>query len=290
MVNYLDFYKSAKEYLIKIKSASEQDFKSVEESDILEIENLIGKKISSLLRCFLNIFGKTTKRIPDGLPINLDKIKDAYYKSSEKLSILESTDFKVYTDGKKIVDGKVVEIDDTIEGAHLEVVNLLELLDIEDFLFLSINENTTFINSKEEDPIIHYFIGTSALTSSMLPLSAHFRAMLFNEILPKLGWNPNIYKDKNGNLKNDLSPYYKELFRKISSIDISNLQWASIYDKIFMEGWPYDSQFPIHIFQERRREFYHINSIVEKQNGYILTIDEFEWKFIDFLKQQGYNL
>lgn len=285
MINYLDFYKSAKEYLIKIGKVSEQDFEPVEEFDIVEVENLIGKKMPISLRSFQFFFGKTTKQIPEGLAINLSSLKDAYFKSKNKLSILESKGFNVHTDGKKKINGKVVQIDDTVYGVNLEVVNMLELLNIDDFFFLSIKENTTFISSKEDDPIIHFFIGTSTLTSSMNCLSTYLRVLLFNQILPKLGWNPNNYKDKNGRLKKDLSSFDREYFWKVSSIDISNLEWALIYEKIFREGWEYEN-----LFKEIRREFYQVNEMNEKQNGYVLTVDEFEWKFIEFLKSYGFNI
>ncbi len=285
MVNYLDFYLSAREYLIKIKKVSEQDFDCVKESEITKIENLIEKKFPPSLFEYLRIFGKLGQIIPEGFPINLARIEDAYYKTAYKISILESRDFKVYTDGKKITNGKVIQTDDSHESEYFKKYNILDLLNVKDFLFLDINDTATFINSKEEDPIVHYLIDSTTLTSSMLPLSTSFRAILFNEILPKLGWNPNYYKDRDGRLKKDLSSFDRERFWLKDSIDISNLEWALIYDKIFRE-----EQQNISVFQEIRREFYQINEINEKQNGRILTIDEFEWQFIKNLKDYGFNI
>jgi hypothetical protein len=117
--------------IIKIKSALEHDF---DKTDIIKIEDLMGEKSTIIIRNSKKI-GKVNKAILEGLPIDLKKREDAYYKANDKISILESRGFKVDTKGKKMAKGKVYQIDDTDESENYKVYDILELLDIDALLF-----------------------------------------------------------------------------------------------------------------------------------------------------------
>ncbi|QYS86193.1 hypothetical protein JJC03_14710 [Flavobacterium oreochromis] len=39
-------------------------------------------------------------------------------------------------------------------------------------------------------------------------------------------------------------------------------------------------------YRKHRLKFYEVIEEQEKQTGYIMTVDEFEWAFIDYLKEQ----
>ncbi|MDR6563636.1 MULTISPECIES: hypothetical protein [unclassified Arcicella] len=293
MVNYEKFYESAKDFLILTNRASKEDFFPVEHSDIVEVEEFFGKKFPPSLYFFQKTFGKTLRKFPQEFPVNLKRIKQAFIESKTTLKELENSNYIVGTDDFKIVNGEVVLLEMINERyTEPEIANLRELFDVKDILFLDTDIHIDFIDTSKDDPLVHHFINSSinSFTTGLMPLSTYVRAILFSEIVIKLGWNKNLYIDKIGNPEKDPSKYYENYYRKMESIDISTLDWATVYDFIYREGGNYTPPLPVHVFREHRSKFYKLNAIEEQKNGYVLTVNEFEWKFIDFLKQQGYLL
>ncbi len=293
MVNYEKFYESAKDFLILTNRASKEDFLPVEHSDIVEVEEFIGKKFPPSLYFFQKTFGKTLKKFPIDFPVNLKRIKQAFIESKTTLKELENSNYIVGTDGFKIVNGEVVLLEMIDERyTEPEIANLRELFDVKDILFLDTDIHIAFTDTSKDDPSIYYFINNSinGFTTRLLPLSAYFRAILFGEIEMRLRWDKNMYIDDIGDPEKDPSKYYENYYREMESIDVSTLEWATIYELIYTEGENYTPPLPVHVFTQHRSNFNKLNAIEEQKNGYVLTVNEFEWKFIDFLKQQGYLL
>lgn len=293
IVNYESFYQSARDFLVLTKIASNEDFLEVKESEIYEVEEFIGRKFPKSLFFFQKIFGKTEKKIPTGFPINLNKIKNSFLKSKAILESLRESNYIVGTDGFKIVNREIVFLDMIDEKySEPEIADLKELFDVKDMLFLDVDFHTDFIDSSSDDSQIHHFINNSinGFTTGLMPLSTYVRANLFSEIIPKLGWNKNQYIDIIGNPEKDPSKYYENQYEKIEALDISKLEWVDKYDFIYKEGGSHNSSFPINVFRKYRNQFYKLNHVEEQKNGYVLTVNEFEWKFIDYLKKKGYQL
>lgn len=277
---YDSFFNSIREFLVKTNLYSELDFIDVNDYDILFLENLIHVKFPEALVAFLKHFGKNDKILRPNLAMSLTDILNAFGKSSAIKEYLQKQNFVVNTDGIKIVNGKV-ELIKVTNGVYEdeEVINLNNLFDINEAIFLHVGFTTEVIDSRIENPIIHSFLSDWTFTSSQLRLTDFIRNILFNEI------ELNLKGRDYSSYSNDINSYYFELNKKINAIDISCLDWANTYRRIFL-----NNIMPVHEFRMYRNEFYFINEFDEIKKSLILSIDDFESAFIKYLQSKGFDI
>ena len=275
---YDSFFNSIREFLVKTNLYSELDFIDVNDYDILFLENLIHIKFPEALVAFLKHFGKNDKILRPNLAMSLTDILNAFGKSSAIKEYLQKQNFVVNTDGIKIVNGKV-ELIKVTNGVYEEVINLNNLFDINEAIFLHVGFTTEVIDSRIENPIIHSFLSDWTFTSSQLRLTDFIRNILFNEI------ELNLKGRDYSSYSNDINSYYFELNKKINAIDISCLDWANTYRRIFL-----NNIMPVHEFRMYRNEFYFINEFDEIKKSLILSIDDFESAFIKYLQSKGFDI
>lgn len=265
---YKKLFESVKRFVLDTKLSFMDEIDGLDESTIKEFENEYSIKFPASFYAFLLEFGKKIKvrRTSDLFYLTLNDVKNATLiaqKENYKKIILRDKGFLDYnTDDETLFYfNKIIDIDKVIFITQYH-------------RWFSIG----FIDSNHENPIIYHINEKEYYSTDWLSFTNFIRSILFQAI--KYRFNLRF-------LKQDIEKetgWNKENLIELRNLDIDKLTWAQFYidnNEILYR--------PQYYFEKHRLAFYKLVSEQEERTGYIMTIDEFEWAFIDYLREQGYE-
>lgn len=274
---YHVFYQNLKDFILSVNLATLSDIDGATEEDIIVFEKKHNISFPPAIRVYLEYFGKKA---------HIKRFHTAPYTFDD----LEYTMKNVYNINPKEAIQKKGYLSD-IDSAYNEIlVPLTNLISIEDITIIGWEETTTtftFIDSSATNPILFSLMGywkegdldSSTIETEYRTFTTHIRLGLIVAIQGK------FYDDDYSSYTRENDLYYYEEGRSLSSINLDYIDWAQVYTKIYKSKPGSRS-----ILKSHRRIFYQINQEREKQEDRILSIDEFEWAFIAYLKEQGYDV
>jgi hypothetical protein len=272
---YDRFFESVKSFVLETHLAFPEDIEGLSQDQIRLIEKRYGVSLPLAFGSYLRYFGKKSKIINTDYYLDfsqkmIDKVMqeieewEVLYRVSEQKTIENRLDHKNYPMG--------------------------EVLDLSTILFTQLLEHLDtfiFIECKDENPMVQHFeklyderkggFRGYGYHPGELSFVGTFRYLLFIGISTKF-FSRDIMNDK-------------ERIALYDRINLDNVAWSKYYvDNKARKMW-YD------IKDEQRRSFYKIKQEFIKeiddqeiQTGIVMTIDEFEWAFIEHLRGLGVDI
>jgi hypothetical protein len=251
---YNDFYQSIKDLALKLNLSMYNDFEGASEKEISEFENRFKIRFPLSIKSFLKYFGSriAIKNTDIGLNLTLRNIEEA-----TKIAINNNVS-EFLIQNEKLVDF----IDDSI------VTNINDFIEVKSIIYISWDDSRsglTFINSSKENPEIYYLMEYKFFINEMsMSFTNHIRFYIFQAIR-------TLLKSNNYEIQN--------------VYNLENLAWINIYNKIFQSK---QNGF-VDMYNERMKFNLEVSNLEIKEN-IILSIDEFENKFINYLVKKGYKI
>ncbi len=266
---YDRFFESVKQFVINTRLSFEDEIAGVSEATIRQFEEEFNIQFPSSLFAFLRVLGKRIKvrRTDDLLCFTLNDINEATsvaQKENYKEIIIRGIGFLNY------------ETDNDLIFYFNKLIDINKVIFITQYhRWLSIG----FIDSRYENPIIYHINEKKYYSTDNLNFTNFIRDVLFNAIKP--AFDVKSLSDEKINEETDSS---KQLLIEIKNLIIINLSWAKPYinHDIFYR--------PQYKYRKRRLEFYEIINKKEEETGIVMTIDEFEWAFIEHLRGLGVDI
>ncbi|WP_337041757.1 hypothetical protein [Emticicia sp. 17c] len=270
---FAKFYNSVKNFVIDTNLSKPDEVVGAEVKTIENLETELGIKLPDFLFSFFECFGEEiiVKGVDQSLNFAIKDFKYANSKATEEniISILsDSEGLKDYYG-----DGSIWHVSDMMNLDNVLILNYSSLGRRYSFIDSTIeNPNLLFIYQKKyfERAEIDFIGGNVSFTN-------YIRTVLFDLVKEEFR---KINEGKDVADGNSLQNYE-------SVLSINKLKWAEYYshfpknkDLFFYAGKE---------FRQLRGEFYLLASKKETENDTILTIDEFELSFIDFLKERNFN-
>lgn len=276
IVNKYDhFFKSVKNFVLETNLAYSEDLEGLPKDQIRLIEKRYGVSLPLAFRSYLSYFGKKCKIINTDYYLDFSqKMIDNVMQEVEEWELLyrvsEQTTIENRLDHKNYPVGQVLDL------STILFTQLLEHLDI--FIF---------IECKDENPMVQHFeklyderkggFRGYGYHSGELSFVGTFRYLLFVGISTKF-FSRDIMNDK-------------ERIALYDRINLDNVAWSKYYvDSKARKMW-YD------IKDEQRRSFYKIKiefikeiDAQEIEKGVVMTVDEFEWAFLEHLRGLGVDI
>ncbi len=279
IVNKYDhFFESVKSFVLETHLAHPEDLQGLPQDQVLLIEKRYGISLPSALRSYLSYFGKQFKMLGYGYELNFtQKMIDYVMKEAEE------EEHEVLL---RIIDQPSIE--NVVDHKQYQVSEVLDLSKILLTSFIDHNGIFDFIECKDENPMVQHFeklydekkgglhgYGYHPGEWSFIGL---FRHLLFESISWKF-FDRRIMEEN------------KEGLEKYDRMSIDKLEWSKYYlDKDVKDKW-------YNIKDEQRRNFYKIKQEFSKkmdvqtiETSIIMTVDEFEWAFLEHLRILGVNI
>jgi hypothetical protein len=279
---YLRFFESVKQLLLQTEVCSQEDFLGVGNHVIEQLEKKYGLTLPLSLKAFLLLFGKKIN-IPftDGfLEYTVSKIEKATQMAENEniVALLKRTE----------------GVRDWI-NLEEKMIQLYSSINIDNILFLHEREmggEFVFIDCLEENPSVHFLkkeyvekvddpdYYEFAYGKQEVCLINYFRIRLFLCMELRFVF-PQHYEHRI--LENSI-PIPNE---EVTLIKAENIDWIVCHAihrtkyPAYQDGYSYYSE---------RDKFYKRIEDKEKQGGEIMTINEFEWAFIEHLRGLGMDI
>ncbi len=262
------FFESVKQFAIATEMSQIVELEGASLDEIYEFERTHLIKFPIAFISYLKVFGKNSKFRETDFDFHLtfSDIETAL-KGVEKqnpIKILEMGDFKVnYDDNENYPHQN--------EGEYRPA--LKELLNLNDITFYSWDQGRrgfSFFDNTQENPVCFYLMESLYVVSDFYSFTNFVRTVMFNVLISLA------------------SEYEKLLIRetiKHLTLNPKKIDWLSRYIRIYIDNKDKNRNDII----ECRKEFYKINDEREMLEDRILTIDEFEISFMNFLEGIGYK-
>jgi hypothetical protein len=254
MNKYDTIYKEFKEFCIRIKISSHNLLKGDTEENIKFFESEYDISLPIGFRIGLKYFGCQTS-FYNG--ISLD-IKNNLTRIRKAIKVNKDRQF--------------------LKNVHLLDSGLQNILPIDYYVESSV---MSFIKLDEENPQIWAYFGDSDdgnLDEDDLDSDGTWinilRKAVFNQLQHKFYFIINPINDPD---PNEISG---ELYIRGLNIDTKKIPWSNIYIEAYRKGMGVN-------WDWYREEFEEIATEIENREERILGIDEFEWMFIDYLREKG---
>lgn len=267
---YDRFFESVKEFVKNTELSFENEIGGASETIINKFEQEFNIKFPSSLYAFLILFGEKIKirKTDDIFNISLSDIRNATLtaqKENYKQILFREKGFEDYNGNTS--DNKAY---------------FYKTMDVNNVIFISQNDrwaNIGFIDSSIENPIINYLYDKEYYSTEGMSFTNFIRNHLFEAI--KYTFNTNSLNNEKLSKVTDGS---KQWLIEVKKIKIGTLSWVQPYinNDIFYR--------PEYEYRKRRLEFYEITNKKEEETGIIMTIDEFEWAFIEHLRGLGVDI
>jgi hypothetical protein len=240
-------------------------------SEISSFENEYKIKFPLVFKSYLKYFGKKTHiRMTDSVfEMTIPNIAKTIDESNKNrvIEIIDKKNFKVNYDDNYPEEN---------EGEYTPPIkDLIDISNITIFYWDQLRSEFNFFDSSKENPEVFFFVEYSHIISKFYTFTTDVRGILFLAI--SLNANTefqNIYcKARRDNGRPSPPP-----------VDCSGIEWLKDYiylAKNFPKKFAEIDHF--------REEYYAINSEMEKRENRILTIDEFEYSFLNYLRENGYE-
>ncbi|MFK7031185.1 hypothetical protein [Flavobacterium oreochromis] len=267
---YIPFYESVKQFVLDTKLTLVDEVEGLDETVIHQFEKEHQIEFPAALYAFLILFGTKirVRKTEDYFDMTINDIKEAMsvgINENYKEIIIREKGFLDYDTG-----------DD-------DFFYFKDIIDVNKLIFITQYHrwfSLGFIDSRSENPII-YHINEKEYYSTRGGVSFTFTSFIRDVLFLAINWRFDIESITDENIEKS-SESEKESLIVIKNLIIDKLPWANFYVEnvdIF-----YSSKCN---YRKHRLNFYKIIEEQEKQTGYIMTVDEFEWAFIDYLKEQG---
>lgn len=261
---YIKFYKSVKQFLFDCNLSLDDTIEGENIDAISQFEKEYKIKFPVSIYAYLLYFGKK---------INLRNVE------TEKFFTLKNVKHAMDTaengNYKSILQRK-----DGLQdyyGDDGDIKLIYEIVDIEKVIFINqqdFRDGIGFIDCSDENPHIYYLFQKEYYLGENKTFSNYIRETLFQMI------HSRFYSDAISTENYTESMIY--MLNETKKINLDKIDWAKVYTKCKVENILSDT-----FYRNQRLNFYKIIEEREKQTGYIMTVDEFEWAFIDYLKEQG---
>lgn len=281
---YNGFYESVKRFILNTKLADENNLQGLSVNKINDLERHYGLTFPLALKTFMLFFGETFKvKKTDGVLMFTQKEIINAMSFAKKNNIIEY-----------ISDKRGVQDSEWKEGKKV-IHHLDERFDMNKLLFIGDHDRWQlhpFIDCREENPIIHFlnsiykedtivdeFDFRYSNFKYKMTFVSFIRERLFLAIRSLFYLTESSYTDDDFTLveKQEIekylqtallwSPYYAEHFKK--------------YTIAFQRGFD---------IQSIRHIFYKQTDVKAQETGIVMTIDEFEWAFIEHLRGLGIDI
>ncbi|MDJ1500944.1 hypothetical protein [Xanthocytophaga agilis] len=248
MNKYDIFFNEVKDLSIQINAASIKDFEGASEQEIVALENEIDFYFDSSLKTYLKHFGRKI-RIKD-FDLMLFTMQDIL--KAEKAAKEDTIKAKMNDKIRDVLDGKEYL-------TKTDKICFINLFDV--------NYYFTFINSKEENPILYGWDGAPESYSDRLTLTGNLRYELYISLLYKC----NIRFQKADHLVKyqkypDASPNY---------IHLDDLKWLDLFR---------EKNIPVYSVHSDLRNLNDKVREIEVNENRIIGIQEYGEEFKKYIK------
>ena len=265
--NYDRFFESVKDFVLATRLSYPEDLQGLAQDQIRSIEKRYGVSLPTAIWSYLSYFGKKGKIINTDLDFT-QKMIDNVMKEIEEKELLYSISDQISIENK--LEHKFYQVSEVLDLSTILFIQLLEHVD----LFF-------FIECKNENPMVQHFEKLyDERKGGFCGYCYHpgewsfiglFRYWLFEGISTKF-FSRDMMRDK-------------ESIALYDRISLDKIEWSKYYlDKNIKDKW-------YNIKDEQRRSFYKIKQEFSKkmdvqaiETGVVMTIDEFEWAFIEHLR------
>ena len=212
---------------------------------------------------------------------SLRDIDYALHQAGLKNDWLGNKNLKEYIADKNFKVNYDDEIPEDNEGIYTPEINTL--MNVNDIIFYSYDPFTRsfkFFDSKQENPVVYEITGYKVVTSIFTSFTNKFRNIIFMFLV---NFTPEDFTSSCGSfnsLKNNkvsLSPNNKDYSSEY-------FECLSLYKKMFKEHKKINRS----KLKYYRDVFYQMNNKLEQEEDRILSIIEFENKFIGFLEENSF--
>lgn len=245
---YIKFYQEVKEFIVKTKLTDIKHINEVSEKDIDSFEKEYAIILPMALRFFYYFFGETSKANRE--VFYSFPFKNLFFAQKEKIKV-----------SKTILE--------EINSNYGNVVF---------FEYDTLSNSLVFCKSLTDNPQCHYLFELNDLLfdESETSFTNFLRQKLFTALYFKFYGTDNL--DKN-------NVWDKIEIREHELIDLSKVQWADFYYEFYRNLHSYkkvNANFVIN----HRKNFYKLIAEEEERGDFLYSIDEFELKFIEYLKSK----
>lgn len=271
---YDRFFESVKSYVLETGLAYPEDLEGLSQDQIRLIEKCYGIPLPLALWSYLRFFGK-----------KCDIINTDYYLDfSQKMIdyVMKEAQEEEHDVLLRIIDQTSIE--NEVDHIHYPVSEVLDLSKVLLTQFIAHNDFFVFIECTDENPLIQYFTKQYNYSNNKMYYSYHpgewsfiglFRHLLFEGISTKF-FNRNIMQDK-------------ERINLYDRINLDKIGWSKCYleKKIWYQDIKDSSG---RYFYQIKQEFSKKIDVQAQETGIVMTIDEFEWAFIEHLRGLGVDI
>lgn len=271
---YDRFFESVKSYVLETSLAYPENLESLYQDQICLIEKRYGVSLPTALWSYLRYFGKKFKisRYGDHLDFTQKMIEYVMTEAHE-----EEHDVLL-----RIIDQTSIE--NEVDHKHYPVSEVLDLSKVLLTQFIDHNGTFVFMECTDENPIIQYFTKQYNYSNNKMYYSYHpgewsfiglFRHLLFEGISTKF-FSRDIIHDKESIALYDI-------------INLDKIKWSKCYleKKIWYQDIKDSSG---RYFYQIKQEFSKKIDAQAQETGIVMTIDEFEWAFIEHLRGLGVDI
>jgi hypothetical protein len=279
---YDRFFESVKCFVLETHLAHSEDLEGLSQDQIRLIEKRYGVSLPLAFWSYLKYFGKKSKIINTDCYLDFSqKMIDNVMQQIEEWELLYSVSEQTTIENR--LDHKNYPMEEVLDLSTILFTQLLEHVDI--FIFIECKDNNPMVQHFEKlyDERKGGFRGYG-YHPGKLSFVGTFRYFLFLGISTKFFRRGLVDKD---------------------SISMSDKDWMTLHDRINLDyvGWSkyYLDKDTKHIWynikDEQQRNFYQIKQeFIKKmddqeiQTGIVMTIDEFEWAFLEHLRGLGIDI
>lgn len=270
-LKFARFYESVKRFILDTELSRPEE---VVGSDIQTIEKLeaeLSIKLPDFLFSFFEYFGEEiiVERTDHLLHLTIKDFKKAFFEAKNK-NIIERL-----RDKKGLLD----YYENDLVWYMSDMFNLNNILVIISDAF---RDKYGFVDTTNENPVLGYIYQNDYFESEEKTFSNFIRHVLFNVI-------KYSFEEIDYSIYNDLNNYIHRRYigRQKAALALKSKKviWADYYFNLAKGFSFYDDR----KFIDLRNEFYIIISKKEMEMDKILTIDEFELAFIEFLKERNFD-
>lgn len=270
---YQVLYKSGVETVVFLGLAKESDFIGCSDEEILTSETEDGIDYPASVCAYLQTFGVFCNMQDHDYNIGT---KFSQFKMTRELISMKRgwTNSKTMKDFLKEQDFRVnLEEFNPIEGEYTPKLSEVMNLDKINIFLVELNTNIYhFYDSSSDNPEIFYYVYNKGVVSNFVSVTDTYRRSIFYLICK---YAPYGYKYQN--------PMNKDTPKKLFDRPCPpEKEWLRFYSE-----WFQNSTFQKNNELNRLRdEYYIINQEQEEKESRILSLDEFETNFIQFLEKR----
>ncbi len=263
---YKNFYESVKRFVLDTKLSFEDEIMGETPYEIEKFEKDYQVKLPSSIYNYLLLFGKQNR-------VRKTELEQFFTLSTMK----KATEIAIKGNYKEILNTKEGLQDYNGDDGDIKLVH--QLIDLNKLVFINqsdFRDGIGFVDYAYENPNIHYLFQKEYYWSENKSITNYFRDLMF------LAIQTRFYSDSE-----DTTNYTSSMLQswdETQKLSLYKLSWAKLY--VDNKDFFYRTQ---NHYRKHRLDFYEFINKQEEKTGYIMTIDEFEWAFIDYLRKQGYE-